>query len=145
MKLTISKKSWHYRYFNWLDDLLPDGAVWFNAPTACGYTWGLFFTHVKAALILFFLAAIACGVFMLTVGVLILAWSAFVNGSDKALVFMLLLLVLDAFIITLILMEKYNFEREFRNKVQNAGFIKLMKATGSSFKTKVCPLVEYKE
>lgn len=134
--MIISKKSWHYRWMQWLEaklDIYRD-----DSKSLCQYFWRFVFLHFRAA---FFATAIAGLISLLP----LLAWSGFRNHSKNAQVIFGAIMAGIALIFIAALVFDTIDKLKYKLQYRRNGFLYVTTQAFKAMKTKVCPLIEYKE
>lgn len=134
--MIISKKSWHYRWTQWLEaklDIYRD-----DSKTLCQYFWRFVFLHVRAA---FFGTMIAGLVSLLP----LLAWSSIHNHSKNATVAFCAIVGCIATLFILAAVFDTIDKLKDRMAYKRTGFLYVATQAFKAMKTKVCPLIQYKE
>lgn len=157
-KLIVSSKSWHYRLYRFTRSKMDSNYQWYvrrgeghfhDPKTLCAYFWANVGNTLR------FILCGVCAVILAVGGIGFLPallWSAFHNHSisaQTALTILLLLAVLMAVIFVLVTVKEaltaYIERKSYESAQEGLSGVGVVVQITKAAKSKVCPLIEYKD
>lgn len=154
MNITIDKKSWHYRWVTYLTEKFgPSDYRWEDPKSICPYFWRFILTNLWSAFMASIIAGLLFGIGMLlTMPIWAGIANIFLSGDYFPEIFMglsvwtlIVVIALFTFLWDMRWEAKYAVEDAADKVINSIGFLSIIKQMIKSFKSKVCPIISYKE